>query len=343
MKRPFRRWLVEGCADQSFDVGARDGLRLRVDRVAPVGASRGAVILLHGLASGSLGFHYPGRSLAHYLADNGFDCYLPELRGHGQSERPAGMRWDLDDYLEHDIPAILSAVRERSGQASVHWIGHSMGGVLLFLMGILHPDAPIQSGMAIASALDYRVGATGFSKMLHFRRLLDATPALPYGWLMHLAAPVLARAEDPLSGFNFWHPNIEPDVVRRMCGSVFHAIPTSLLRSLSTTFEPTGFRSRDGAIRFLERASSFRIPALLLAGSRDKQVSVEAVRHTATLLGGRAEVKVHGKEQGDADHYGHWDLILGKRAEIEVWPGILGWLREHAGRADGAVRGASAP
>lgn len=332
VKRPLRRWLVEPSPDQSFVVSARDGLRLSVHRIKPSAQAeaRGAVLLQHGLASGSLGLQYPGRSLAHYLAERGYDCYLPELRGHGASEAPRDMRWDLDDYLFNDIPAVLDAVLERSGRERVHWIGHSMGGVLLFLLGILRPDAPIASGQAIGSALDYRVGSTGFSRMLPLRPLLDYVPALPYGAVMHLAAPLLARLPDPVSGFNFWHSNVEPSVIRRISGSLFHTISPALLRSLSATFEPRGFSTRDGSVSFLERARSFTLPLRLIAGTRDKQVSVEAVRHTATLVGGRAEVKVHGKEHGDADDYGHWDLILGKRAPSEVWPGVLAWLDEHS-------------
>lgn len=330
MYRPFRRWLVEVRPDERLTVEARDGLRLSMHRVCPRGSSRGAVLLLHGLACGSVGFHYPGRSLAHYLAERGYDCYLPELRGHGSSERPPNFQWDLDDYLEHDIPAVLGAILERSGQSRVHWIGHSMGGLLLLFQGILRPDSPIASGQAIGSALDYRVGATGFSALLSLRPLLDLVPSVPYGLAMHVVSPLLARVPDPASGFNFWHSNVEPAVTRRLSASVFHSIPSSLLRSLSTTFEPGGFRTRDGSLRFLDEARRFKVPTRLLAASRDKQVSVDAVRHTATVLGGRAEVRVHGKEHGDADDYGHFDLIVGRRAKDEVWPGLAAWLDEHS-------------
>lgn len=301
-----------------------------VHRVKPRARARGAVVLQHGLASSSLGLQYPGRSLAHHLSGRGYDCYLPELRGHGESEAPPDMRWDLDDYLFNDIPAVLDAVCGESGRGRVHWIGHSMGGVLLFLLGILHPDIPIASGQTIGSALDYRIGSSGFSRMLPLKPLLDYAPTLPYGALMHLVAPLLARLPDPASGFNFWHSNVEATIIRRISGSLFHAIPSSLLKSLSATFEPRGFSTRDGSISFLEQARSFTVPLRLVAGSRDKQVSVEAVRHTATLVGGRAELKVHGKEHGDSDDYGHWDLILGKRAPAEVWPGLLRWIDEHA-------------
>jgi pimeloyl-ACP methyl ester carboxylesterase len=288
------------------------------------------VILQHGLASGALGFDYPGRSFAQSLAALGFDCFLPELRGHGSSEIPRDHLWDLDDHIERDVPAILDAARALSGRDRVHWVGHSMGGILLFCYGILHPDAPIASAQTLGSALDFRVGTTGFSSLLPFRPLLLRLRAVPYGVTMHFAAPLLARFGDPIVGFNFWHSNVEPQIARRLHASAFGAISTGLLASLATTFEPRGLRTRDGATHFLEAASRFVLPLRLVAGSRDRQVSVEAVRHMATLVGGPVEVVVHGRERGDQDEYGHWDLLLGRRAEEEVWPGVRAFIERHA-------------
>jgi alpha-beta hydrolase superfamily lysophospholipase len=328
--RPLRRWFTRIAPDETHAVVTADGVRLAVHRTRPRGASRGAVILQHGLASGALGFDYPGRSLARSLSALGFDCFLPELRGHGTSEIPRDHRWDFDDHLERDVPAILDAARGISGHARVHWVGHSMGGILLLCYGILHPDAPIASGQAVGSALDYRIGATGFSAFLPLRPLLTRLRAVPYGAAMHFAAPLLARLSDPLVGFNFWHSNVEPKIARRLHASAFGAISTGLLTSLATAFEPRGFRTRDASTHFLEAASRFVFPLRLVAGSRDRQVSVEAVRHTATLVGGPVEVVVHGRERGDLDEYGHWDLLLGRRAPREVWPGVSAFIERHA-------------
>lgn len=328
--RPLRRWLARIAPDETLTVVTADGVRLAVGRTRPRGASRGAVILQHGLASGALGFDYPGRSLAQNLAALGFDCFLPELRGHGASEVPRGHRWDLDDHIERDVPAILEAVRALSGHPRVHWVGHSMGGIILFCYGILHPEAPIASGQALGSALDYRVGATGFSSLLPLRPLLARLSAVPYGATMHFAAPLLARVNDPVAGFNFWHSNVEPKIARRIHASAFGAISTGLLTSLATAFEPRGLRTRDASVHFLEAASRFVIPLRLVAGSRDRQVSTEAVHHTATLVGGSVEVVVHGRARGDLDDYGHWDLLVGRRAPHEVWPGVSAFIERHA-------------
>ncbi|MFC1611811.1 alpha/beta fold hydrolase, partial [Myxococcota bacterium] len=137
--RPWRRWLRSPAAPaEQFDVLARDGVRLAVHRVRPDSRDGPAVMLLHGLASNRRAFHFPGRSLAEWLAGRGFDCYLPELRGCGESERPA-FDWWIDEYLCQDLPAIIDAIRLRNGNVQIHWVGHSLGGLLLLCYGILFP------------------------------------------------------------------------------------------------------------------------------------------------------------------------------------------------------------
>ena len=50
------------------------------------------------------------------------------------------------------------------------------------------------------------------------------------------------------------------------------------------------------------------------------------VSHTGTLWR-RAEVVLFGRDHGHLDEYGHFDLILGRRARTEVWPHIVDALR----------------
>jgi pimeloyl-ACP methyl ester carboxylesterase len=320
---------------ERFEVQSEDGLRLclrrvrafgRVDAVA--GVERPAVMLLHGLAANHRGLHFRGRSLAEWLAARGFDVWLPELRGHGDSESH-GWDWRLDDYLRYDLPAILDAILAHSGREKVHWVGHSMGGILLMCYGILHPDAPIGRAVTIASALDYKVGSTGFAHLLKIRGVIEKLGVIPYRGAMRLLAPAIGRGIRVLETFNAWSSNMDGQIHREVYANCFHNIPTSLLASLATTFEPEGLRLDDGYC-FLKNAADFAFPLRMLAGSRDAQVSAAAVEHTAELLGENAHALVMGPDSAGAlrteDHYGHWDLLVGRRAPQETWPAIAEWL-----------------
>ncbi|RMG10456.1 MAG: alpha/beta fold hydrolase [Deltaproteobacteria bacterium] len=306
-------------------VRARDGVHLVVRRRPPAGPGAGegrVVMLLHGLAANACAYDFPGRSLSGYLARRGYDVWMPELRGHGESERPH-LRWTFTDYLQQDLPAIVEHIRAESGTREIAWVGHSMGGILLMCWGILHPSDPVTRGIAVGSALDYRVGATGFRTLLRLRPLLERLPALPYGTLAHLLSPLNGRIR-ALDTFNVWPENIEPENTRRLHAGCFHTVPVSLLASLATTFEPGGLRTT-GGFRFLEHTGDYRIPTLLIGGSKDAQVAPEAIVHTARLL--RASVRLFGRAHGQPTDYGHWDLLIGRRAPEEVWPVLEHFLR----------------
>ncbi|MBI3185216.1 MAG: alpha/beta fold hydrolase [Myxococcales bacterium] len=284
------------------------------------------MLLLHGLGANSYGYLYPGRSLAERLSRNGFDCYVAELRGAGQSGT-RHWRYDLEDYLQWDVPAILSLIRETSGQQEVHWIGHSMGGVLLMCHGIREAEPHIGRGVCIGSALDYRVGGSGFERMLKARPLLERLSVVPFGAVTHLLSPLMGRFRNPVELFNFWPSNVEPGVVRAVHANAFGAIPVTLLNSLVGALAEEGLRSRDRSLRYLDHADRFPSPLLLLAGSQDRQCSVAAAEATARAIGSdRAQVAAFGKAFGHEDEYGHFDLLLGRRAPVEVWPRIERWL-----------------
>ena len=92
-----------------------------------------AVLLLHGLLEdGTIFYSRQGRGLAHYLAEQGFDTFIPDLRGKGRSWPPvsAWVNYRVGDAVNQDIPAILDTIQALKGAAPAFWITHAWGGVL---------------------------------------------------------------------------------------------------------------------------------------------------------------------------------------------------------------------
>lgn len=302
-----------------------DDVRLAVHRCFPKGGStKGAVVLMHGLGCNRYAFHFPGRSLAQYLADAGFDCFVPELRGCGESDSPHGPT-RLDDLLTYDVPAILETVKKACPGQEIHWLGHSLGGILLLAHLIHSEDTSIRSGLTMASALDYTQGPSSYAALSFALPLVRGVPFLPWGLLTHVFSPMLGRVPTPLERFNFAKGATEPAIIRSLYANGFGRIPISLFESLSTAFETNGFRTQDG-FRFLEQAHRLKTPLLLISGDQDRQVNRQAVAHTAQALGPCVTYLPLGREHGQAHVYGHLDLILGKNAPDEVWPRIVDWL-----------------
>jgi pimeloyl-ACP methyl ester carboxylesterase len=301
-----------------------------VSSTLPKKSSLGPVVLQHGLGSNCAVFEYPTRCCADALANAGYDVYMPRLRG---VDGPAGS-YGLDAYIEHDIPAIIDEVRARSGCERLRWVGHSMGGVLLMMYAIEHPDVPISRFVAVGSALDYRAGHSVFVDLLPLRAALNLLlKELPFGQLARVNAWVAGRGPClPPEKMNFWRANLEPEIIRHILACGFTPIPMQLLNDLSSALLPPGLARKLGALAYLERAGEFRLPTCLIAGSRDEQCPESAVEATARLLTGAPELRIarFGKRYGQHEDYGHFDLIVGARAPLETWPTILAFLHEQS-------------
>jgi pimeloyl-ACP methyl ester carboxylesterase len=91
------------------------------------------VFLLHGAIENGLIFYTKkGKGLACYLAEQGFDVYVADLRGRGASTPriSAGDSHGQFEAITEDIPLFINYITEKT-QQNIHLIAHSWGGVLL--------------------------------------------------------------------------------------------------------------------------------------------------------------------------------------------------------------------
>lgn len=117
-----------------YVVETSDGWSLHVARVRPSGPPLESppVLLVHGLSTNGRNLDFaPGHSPARFLASQGFDVFVPSLRGTGPGrEGPANTARDFDAFVTFDAPALIAFAQRESGSASVDWVGHSMGGLV---------------------------------------------------------------------------------------------------------------------------------------------------------------------------------------------------------------------
>ncbi|MBL8989265.1 MAG: alpha/beta fold hydrolase, partial [Gemmatimonadetes bacterium] len=86
------------------------------------------VILIHGL--GGRGADWTPQ--IDHLASR-FRVVAPDLRGHGQSPKPAG------PYAMRDLAADVAALIRRVGGGPVHVVGLSLGGMVAFQLAVDDP------------------------------------------------------------------------------------------------------------------------------------------------------------------------------------------------------------
>lgn len=319
-------------ADTILTALTRDRVRLALHHYRGRRERQIPVLCCHGLASNRLAFDVDDEvSLARHLARRGYDVFLLELRGHGASQRPPRWGWDFDHYIERDVPTAIDAVREHTGAERVHFIGHSMGGLLAYAHLARGGSRDFQSAITVGSSLDYSEGGSGFGRLMPFRRLINALPRVPVHTVARASGRFVGRITTPYERFNVWPSNTDQRLWKRICDHGFHPVSTPVMGQLASALQPGGLRPRSGGAPYLQNLGRTTTPVLALGGDRDAQCPPTAVSRTAARASGT--VRLFGREHGHADHYGHFDLLMGLRARREVFPHIDDWLDRHDGRA----------
>ncbi len=105
---------------------------------------RGTLIITHGLAEHSECYH----PLAQVLADDGWQVFAWDMRGHGRSEGKRGFVLDIKSFIE-DYACLLRVVRKQSPAFEPVLFGHSLGG--LVTLRFVEQESPQYSALALSS------------------------------------------------------------------------------------------------------------------------------------------------------------------------------------------------
>ncbi|MFT6144580.1 MAG: pimeloyl-ACP methyl ester carboxylesterase [Myxococcota bacterium] len=292
------------------------------------------VVLCHGISSNH---HFwdldPEHSLAVYLHDSGFDVWNMDLRGHGLATRQStGKRqprgWTVDDYGLFDLPAAFSYVAEQTGTPQIHYVGHSLGGMVLAIHLSSTPDSPVERAVVVGSPLSFHAPTSLTKLMLGNARRLS----LIRRWPTPLLATGLSwfGTNAPLSAdiMLFQPDNMDKPVRRRMLNTVVSPIVAGELRQFGQSTDGW-FYSADGRIRYDTALSDVNIPMLFIAGRGDHVAPPDSVRSYFDAIGSPDKAFiVASRVNGFAADYGHLDLGLGDHAAAEIYPRIRQFLQQ---------------
>src|SRR4026208_2216064 len=92
------------------------------------------IFMLHGtIENGRIFYSKNGKGLAPFLAKQGYDVFVADLRGRGLSTPSISRnsKFGLTECIQEEIPAFLDEIKKIRGDAPLHWIAHSWGGILL--------------------------------------------------------------------------------------------------------------------------------------------------------------------------------------------------------------------
>ncbi len=299
------------------------------------------VILIHGLGTNRFNVDFPEArlSLAKYLFHRGYVTWIVELRGVGNSrrgDRNGGFfanfktNWNFDDYVFKDLPAAVSLIRKKSGKRKLHWVGHSLGGTLVYAAVETLGNEVCASAVTLASAMSASA-KPGFVKLLlKVDPIVKWLPCIPGKRFAKIGAPI-GRWIFPLED-NFYYSidNVDMKTVDIGLKTAVEDISTALFLQLHDWYKNNHFRAHDRAFSYRDNLKKIKAPFLVCAGSVDGMTPYPDVHFAFRKLASKdKKFQVFGRDHGCRTEYGHLDLLLGKNAPREVFPASGEWMDDH--------------
>jgi pimeloyl-ACP methyl ester carboxylesterase len=331
-----RIYGAEDIADQVFYAHTEDGWNISMHFHRPENPKPGAypVIVAHGIAANKYSVDMDrAHSIAYFLKQHGYPVFVINLRGVGKSYHQSRTRFrdfSFDNIVEQDVPAVIRTVRRLTGAPRVNWIGHSMGGMIMY--GFLGRRLPGSEDVASFVAL----GSPG--RIDHARRTLWGM-ITRYPWMndildfrfgAQVISPLSGRFGTPVEELIFSKENMSSLTIRRMMKNGVENISRGLARQFIQWIRTGSELSMDGSFNYREGLQNITAPTLFISGSRDHIAIPESVRYAYERAASPHKRYVElGRELGLPADYCHLGLSLGDRAVQEVFPLALEWLDEH--------------
>jgi pimeloyl-ACP methyl ester carboxylesterase len=268
------------------------------------------VLMVHGAVANARTFYSEqGKGLAPWLAEQGYDVYVLDLRGRGLSE-PAingAAEYGQTEAICEDIPAALAEIAVRRGAGTkVGLVAHSWGGVLISAMLARYPE----------------LGG-------------------------RIAASVYFASKRSIHEFN-WRRVVEIDLVWNRLATMFAKgkgyLPARDLRIGADNETRKSLRQSQEWVRkspWVDSDDGFNYASALVEGGLPPTLylvgSVDLVRgHPRDVARFIAESGPHvhatrmlGKVGGLGRDYGHVDMLIHADAVQEIFPMVPQWLASH--------------
>lgn len=343
----LQQWGIDETAARVFFTTTADGWQLAIshyrDTAKNPATRHHPVLLCHGLGANRLLFDIDRQhSFAAWLVAQGYDVYAVDLRSHGLSEKPQASgnkdwNWGFNAYCDFDIPAAIDAVLTASGAEALHFVGHSMGGILLYCHAA-QSDTRIVSGITIASTLDYSGYPSAFHGLCRLIALTRPFSSMPMHWPALLCSASSALGRGFMDSALVNPDNVDLPLYRKLTANLLHPVSSRLLRDMQHFVSGQGLHSsRQENYRHLLQRKGYAFPVLSLAGTRDIQC------HPGSTARFGTHHQVFGRSHGHRNDYGHLDLVVGRQARDETWPCMASWLEQHDLPAASSPASALAP
>ena len=266
------------------------------------------VLLVHGsIENGKIFYTRSGKGFGPYLARQGYDVFVADLRGRGKST-PAISRFSsfgLSHTLQEDFPAIIRKIKELKGDVPQYWAAHSWGGVLM-LAYLARPTEEVKVQAMAFFASKRRISIKSLKKFM----MVDVV----WNWTSKVV--VAAKGWLPAKQMR-----IGSDSETRLTHSQTH----------DWVVQQAWLDWNDGFDYATALQRMHLPPTLYLTGAKDDVLGHPVDVEKLMLETGcqNCRFKVLGKASGNLHDYGHIDILTHHDAPRDHFPEVLAWFKKN--------------
>jgi len=310
------------------------------------------VILSHGLGLNATFWTITPNHLAQQLAERGYEVFLYDARGSGESHLigpvgwvNSGLRqtflpeigsrdWTMDDQSFYDVPAVIDYVVAQTGKPQVNWVGHSLGGMLMFGFLERSPHAPKVANFVAMGSPACIVDTPERIQMLRANRGLRLLlRAISTGRIARPMAIARPSKLEKVDRFYYTAENVDNETISRFYAFTLEDPGPGALQQLDKYLDSGRLVSADGSFDYYEHLGEITTPTLFIAGDGDILADLESKWRTFQRLGSSDKTFLRfGTREGHVHDYGHCDLVWSRHAPAEIFPEIIDWLDARQGR-----------
>ncbi|MGE3728150.1 MAG: alpha/beta fold hydrolase [Candidatus Sericytochromatia bacterium] len=300
---------------ESLFVSLPSGQRLHLRQIirSDQESTTGPVIwCLHGaIENGKIFYSDSGKGLACFLAQAGYQVYVCDLGGRGQSTPVISRqtRYSQTETILNELPAIHTYLQAKHPQAPLFWLAHSWGGVLFFAhLARLGKIPPHLAGVLC-------LGTKRQVKVLNWDRLIQIEGVWKrFAYLLTAIYGYLPARK--------WKLGSDSESRHSHHQSVCWVKP-------GPWRDPEDQFDYEKALKELDLP-----PALFLTGVADTCLghAQDVMTFMAELHHPTAEFKLVGKNQGFLHDYDHINLLTHHDAPQDHFIQLLNWLEQQEKR-----------
>jgi predicted alpha/beta hydrolase len=292
----------------------KDGDELHLRHFRPKETAKAVLLLIHGaIENGRIFYSVKGdKGLAPYLAQNGFEVFVGDLRGRGGS-RPHICRsssYGQTEAILEDLTVMAEHCQQVANGRPQHWIAHSWGGVLIASHLLRFPERVGSVESLTFFGTKRSVAAINFKRFIGIDIVWNRAAKLAtliYGYLPGKKLKLGSDDETKLS----------------------HAHSVAWVKDCKNWIDPVDGFDYGAAARRVKLPRTLSLAGIddaYLGNPKDVQRFLQECNvPTSTYL-------LLSKRNGQQKDYGHIDMLTAPEALSDHFPLVCNWLKARVNR-----------